>query len=479
MADLLWFVFASCFENVGTPSRGELNEKQRVSHPPRLASSPDRADHHHAGCATIMSFFPPDMLTFRYPSTRAESQEHIRPQRRMLLAYLLPLLLWPSLSICQTQAHTILCHEGYGTFAASLSDGVTVHVGAAREQGLAKRACAATLSSKHQELPVETNADQIDIDAFGVDFGTGAPAAAFQIRKSDKDCCMEYRIYSLKESFHLLRTITGAGFFSASDVDLDGQLEIWASDAAAINGFEGLTLSEIDFPPLVVFRFSHDRLLDVSAEFRPQLDQEIAGIQQQILPADLDDFRNSDGKLAEAVTPASAERSHRLRAVKISALEIIWAYLYSGRDAEAWRCLSELWPAADRDRIRGLLVDARARGLHRQADDTSAGSPPRKKKRVHIFDVDKPFASGPASGIIPPKAIQLDLRPGVGGEPPDHILLDLVIDAAGKVRSAEPAGTVAYPRDWIEMALAWTFVPAFRDGQAVASHLRINVSPKR
>jgi hypothetical protein len=59
------------------------------------------------------------------------------------------------------------------------------------------------------------------------------------------------------------------------------------------------------------------------------------------------------------------------------------------------------------------------------------------------------------------------------------MLLDLVIDAVGKVRSAKPAGAVQYPPDWVEMALAWKFIPAFVDGRAVASSLRINVSPRR
>jgi hypothetical protein len=124
-------------------------------------------------------------------------------------------------------------------------------------------------------------------------------------------------------------------------------------------------------------------------------------------------------------------------------------------------------------------MKARARGIHHEADDTSSGSSPRKKKQVRIFDMDKLSVAGRTSGIIPPKAIQLDLKPVAGGNPPDHLLLDLVIDAAGKVRSAEAAETVTYPRDWIEMALAWKFIPAFRDGRAVASRLRVHVSPRQ
>jgi transposase len=402
-----------------------------------------------------------------------------RQPRKALV--LIPLLLFcPAFSVCQSQAQSVLCREGIGSFGATLGNGITVHVGAAREGGLAKRACAAKLSWKQQELVVEADAAEIDLDAFGVDFGIGAPAAAFQLKRSGTDCCMEYRIYSMQKPFRLFRAITGGGFFSAADVDLDGRIEIWATDARAVNGFDGLSLSEIDFPPMIVFRFEHDRLLDVSAEFQPYFEQEIARIQEEISPRDLQDFRNSDGKLSETPTPANAERLHRLRVAKTMTLEIVWAYLYSGRDLEAWRALAKMWPPSDLERIRGEVMKAQARGLHRQADDTVSGPLLKKKKPVPIFDVDKLSAAGSTPRVIPPRAIQLDLPPpqaGIG--PPNHMLLDLVIDAAGKVRSAEPTETAAYPREWSETALAWKFIPAFRDGRPVASRLRINVLPKR
>ena len=394
-------------------------------------------------------------------------------------------LFWPALCICQPHAQNVLCESGNAHFAAEFNTGVNVDVGAARTGGLATlatRACAAKLGWGKQELVVATDAWQIDLDAFGVDLGDGVPVAAFQIKRSDTDCCMEYRIYSLKKQPRLLRTITGGEFFSASDIDLDGRVEIWTDDAVAVDGFERLTLSELDSAPTVVFRFAHGRLLDVSAEFQSYFDHEIAGIRAGIPPQDLQDFKNSDGKLAEIATPASAERLHRLRTMKIKALEIVWAYLYSGRDEEAWRSLAEMWPSADLDRIRGALLKARAQGIHREGDGTSAGPPPGKKKRARIFDMDNTSAAGLRSGVIPPRAIQLELHSVAGSQPPappEEMLLDLVIDAAGKVRSAEPAGTVKYPPDWIAMALAWKFIPAFKDGRAVASRLRIAVTPKQ
>ena len=44
-------------------------------------------------------------------------------------------------------------------------------------------------------------------------------------------------------------------------------------------------------------------------------------------------------------------------------LEIVYSYLYSGREDEAWQTLDNMWPAADRERIKKLIIKTRATGL--------------------------------------------------------------------------------------------------------------------
>lgn len=337
---------------------------------------------------------------------------------------------------------------------------------------------------ENQQLLVGTDASQVDLDAFGADLGDGVPVAAFQIKKSDADCCMEYRIYSLAKPPRLLRTLKGGEFFRASDTDLDGRVEIWTTDGAAVDGFEKLSLSELDSAPTIVFRLVHGQLMDVSAEFRSHFDSEIAKIRAEIHPPDLEDFKKSDGELASTPTPGSADELHRLRMVKIKILEIVWAYLYSGRDQDAWHSLSEMWPAADVDRIRAALLKMRALGIHSQAEGTSSGSPREKKKRVPIFDAVNISRATSKLEVIPPRAILLERPPDSGVQQPgkleSDLLLDLVIDAAGKVRSVEAAENAkAVAPGWIESATTWKFIPAFKDGQPVASRLRIAVSPKQ
>jgi hypothetical protein len=178
------------------------------------------------------------------------------------------------------------------------------------------------------------------------------------------------------------------------------------------------------------------------------------------------------------------DRLHHLRLTKIKLLETVWAYLYSGREQDAWHSLAEMWPPTDIDRIRGAILKVRANGIHSQVNGVSDGPPLIKKKPVRIFPVTSGVGPDHKSQVVPPRAILLELPPASdvrqSGVPRPKLLLDLVIDAAGKVRSAEPtekAETIDPPR--MKLAMTWKFIPAFKDDRPVASRLRIVVSPKQ
>lgn len=170
------------------------------------------------------------------------------------------------------QMQRVLCNDGYDRFETKFDTGVTVLVGAAKRGELAKRSCSAALKWNYGELSVVPEASQVDIDVLGADLGLDKPVVAFQVKKSAGDVLMTYRIYSLEKPPRLLRSITGGGYFNAADVDLEGRAAIWTSDAAAIDGFDGLAFGDFDFPPTVVLRFERGHLIDVSSEFRSQID---------------------------------------------------------------------------------------------------------------------------------------------------------------------------------------------------------------
>jgi hypothetical protein len=330
-------------------------------------------------------------------------------------------------------------------------------------------------------MVVATDASQLDVDVFGADLGLSVPVVAFQVKKLGAECCMAYQIYSLQKPPRLLRSITGGSSFSASDTDLDGRVEIWTDDAAAVDGFEDFVIGEFDFAPTIVLRFQHGRLLDVTSEFRPYVDREIAKLHGELDAQDLRDFKDSDCKLVPSAS-RSAKQLHQLRGMKIKVLEIVWSYLYSGREAEAWHSLAEMWPAGDVARVRGELLKRRARGIHSQVDATFPDVPHGRQKKAVVFDAVS-RSEGGKSDVTPPQPI-LMRRPAPfaaeQGLADSELLLNLVIDSAGKVRSVEPVGsTKSADADLLKAALGWTFVPAFKDDHPVASRMRLAVSAKR
>jgi hypothetical protein len=411
--------------------------------------------------------------------------------RRGAAALALTLLSCLTASVCHAQSHDVICRDGAGEFDTEFHTGIKVHVGAARNGELATRVCAATLSWNKENLDIAAAATELDVDAFGVDLGLGVPVVAIQLKKSAPECCMEYKIYSLRTPPVLLRTITGGEFFSAADTDLDGRVEIWTDDAASVEGFENLLLSDLDFAPPIVLRFVRGRLLDASSEFKPYFDQKIAEVRAKLNPQDLGDFKSSDGKLAftAAVPP---DRLFHLRRVKVKVLEIVWSYLYSDREQEAWRSLADLWPATDVDRIRAAILSARARGIHAQVDGVSKAILAGREIHTKIFDATTIVTATPGLTpkdaatkleITPPKPILMQRPPPLTayelGLAQSESNLKLVIDSAGKVRSAEMLGDAPLDEALINSTSKWKFVPAFSDVQPVACRILLGVSLKR
>ncbi len=388
------------------------------------------------------------------------------------LSSLCCLCLCAAVSLCAAQANDVLCRGGSGKFDADFQGEVRVHVGATKNGGLAARSCAATLNSGGQDVTVASDDWEVDLDVFGSDLGLGVPVAGFQVKKSEAECCATYLIYSLQKPPQLLRTLTGGASIQASDMDLDTEVEVWTDDAAAVDGFDGLSPPELSFPPPVVLRFEQGKLLDGGAEFQPHFDQLIAKVKGEIDPRDLRNFKNSDGKL----TPGTAlppELGYRLRKVKIGIVEIVWAYLNSGREHEAWAALADMWPGADLARARVAIAKARERGVHAQMDGTA---PPHKKKHAAIYDLT--MSAGDEAQVTTPQPILLQRPPPVSGiVEKAEISVDLIIDSAGKVRLA--SSTDSADADLLDAAMGWKFIPARRGGHAVASRTRLAVSLRR
>lgn len=360
------------------------------------------------------------------------------------------------LAVCQVQAYDVLCHNGDTGFHAEFRTGVIVSVGPPTQAGLAAaRVCRATLSWNNQEVVVADRAEEVDLDLFGVDLGLGEPVAAFQLKNSAAECCQTYKIYSLQPPPRLLRTLTGGIYFSARDSNLDGRVEIWTDDAAAVNGLEGLRASELQYPPACVLRFDGGQLLDVSSEFQPFFDDIVTKIRAEMNPAELAQFR-----LGKPAAP-------QLPAVKKQVLELVWSYLYSGREKQAWQTLADMWPAADVKRIRSALERARGRGLRSQVDG-SLHTSFVEEQHAHVYDFPEELARPIVVRYYPPKG-----KKALNGK----LRLTLIVDFAGKVWSVKVAGRNKAAGEYVKDSSAnWKFVPAFDGNNSVASRVHMTIS---
>jgi hypothetical protein len=417
----------------------------------------------------------------------------VKSRLPFISVFLAAMQFWPQAVHSQEQAQNITCENGSGQYSTEFSTGTTVSVGPLRNRGFAKRACTAKLIWNGQEISVASDAAKVGIDVLGADLGFGMPVVAFQIDETGEGTHRSYQIYSLMKPPRLLYAITGADSYTAADTDLDGKVEIWTNDAAAIDGFEKVPLQSFDFAPTVVLRFEKKRIVDVSSEFLSHYDTQIADLRTQIDQQELAAFKNSDGVLSMQI-PRSSDDLHRLIRTKIKVLEIVWAYLYSGRDAEAWSALQNMWPSQDFKRIRMTISDIRQRGILRGI--APAPRRPMHKQQVHIYDatVRPPAVSSQGtlspSGVTPyptdteqeppvvlPKSILL-LRPSpADGEQlsatDTEAVMELLVDAAGKVRSAKVLNGA--DSRWVQASGGWHFIPALRDGIPVACRFRFSI----
>lgn len=205
----------------------------------------------------------------------------------------------------------------------------------------------------------------------------------------------------------------------------------------------------------------------------------------------MDEFRNSDGTLSAKLT-RPGDQWHRLTRTKIKVLEVVWCYLYSGREQEAWSALADLWPPSDLDRIRKAVKDAHAHGILQSVQGAARGNSHRPfNAHAEIYDavVTAEGAANPSyisvTGTAPgsnpeppvtqPKTILLRRPPGDGqqGLSFSDEVIELVVDAAGKVHSAKIVNGL--DQQLIDASAGWQFIPAFRDGLPVACRFRLKV----
>ncbi|WP_158789408.1 energy transducer TonB [Granulicella sp. L46] len=413
------------------------------------------------------------------------------------------LLVWMASAGGWAQSRQVVCDRGSGHFDSTLA-GVTVHVGSVKSRGFGTRACEAVLRWGTGGAVVVPTAEQVDIDVIGADLGMGEPVIAFVVRPAQDNWRQYYEVWSMGRKPRKLLTLTGADMYRAADAEFNGQVAIWTTDASGVEDFDGLKHSDFTSPPMMALRLERGGLLDVSAWYRSKYDRQIAALRHGLTAQELEEFQSSDGRLIDGMAPAEVEA--RLRRTKTMVLEIVWAYLYSGRPERAWAQLEAAWPSGDVARAKAAILEARSRGIEAQVEKVASATQPSKwneEPPVYEFLKADPTqqnggqmvygalgVSGPGPVFVrdqeptglyaadkEPKAISLWRPPPPVGEQAFQQAEDtllLTIDQAGKVQSAK----MMAPRSDAELlraALDWKFIPAYSDGKPVAYRLKMDV----
>lgn len=187
--------------------------------------------------------------------------------------------------------------------------------------------------------------------------GDRYPELILVIYSGGAHCCWTYLIATSRPKPAILAHIYNEREIGFEDLDHDGNTELVTLDGA-FDYFDDSCHACTAFP-LVILRFNGHELTDVSPSHRKVFDEEIAEarakLQRPELKAELESFRVAK-TTKRAKDPEFADARQQV-------WKIVFDYLYSGRAAEAWKALREMWPAADYNRMKRLILKTRASGI--------------------------------------------------------------------------------------------------------------------
>ncbi len=254
-----------------------------------------------------------------------------------------------------------VCVNGGGEFQKPLWDGYTLLIGPGT--GEHANECRAAVTAGDGKVIFET---------YGADAGIGAATGRDVSNDGSKDVVIEthtsagnvYSIVGTENPAGLVRQFVTASELSFEDRLGDGHIEIVTHDTAFV-GFEGVA-PEDSPQPLVFLRLKGERVANVSSLYWPEYEIEIKREKAQLGKWDISDFMGttpSNKTDTEKAAGPKPQEERRMLATKAAVLRIVVNYLYAGKGQEAWQALKEMWPYADRDRVRQAILKTRMTGV--------------------------------------------------------------------------------------------------------------------
>jgi hypothetical protein len=227
-------------------------------------------------------------------------------------------------------------------------------------------ACQAQVfSSQGPVFQATDHAMSID-DVSGKDInGDGKPDVVFEGYSGEAHCCWTYWVVSLGDRPGLLKEVHNQTATSFRETT-DGHIDFWTGDGA-FDDFDCLSHAETVFPT-VFLRLQGRELKDVGAEHWDDYVNQVAQARKNLTADESRQFREAKNQ------DELCEGNPRATIPKV--LTIVFADLYGGREEEAWKALDAMWPAADKGRIRQLILQKRKEGILRYTRPVT----PRKKR---------------------------------------------------------------------------------------------------
>jgi hypothetical protein len=188
-------------------------------------------------------------------------------------------------------------------------------------------------------------------DISGIDVNQdGIPEVVFGAYSIDQGCCYEYSIVGLGSTATLVKKIHNQVPLNFRK-ESDGSVTIRTGDGS----FDLFLLPHAQAViPDLTLRLEGSQIQDVSVKYQKEYDEKIANAREALTPEAIAKFRSSD-----VHKKMFTDRATTLRSV----LVVVLNYLYSGREAEAWKALEEMWPPEDEERTRSLILERRNLGL--------------------------------------------------------------------------------------------------------------------
>jgi len=223
--------------------------------------------------------------------------------------------------------------------------------------------CLASVTSKHGKRKVVAREwDMWWLPESGKDLnGDGMPDAVAVGYWGGAHCCWTYWFVSLGRRPRVYLKLE-----NERDIRIDeahpGHIYIRTLDGA-FDYFDGLCHACTPFPA-VTLEFQGVQLVDVSNHFLEEYDKQIEGAKRAWQVATGEEFaslQNCRGYDRHREKDPCA--SGKYNDARSAALSVVLAYLYSGREQQAWKALDEMWPASDRARIKKLILKTRAEGV--------------------------------------------------------------------------------------------------------------------